>query len=635
MQTAVIHPGAKIAPDCQIGEYCIIEDGVTLEAQVILGHHVVIHAGTRIGSGTRIGDHCVLGVSPAAAVTSTIQEQELPPTVIGSNCILGNGVVVYRGTELKDSCFCGDYASVRENCLVDSFALIGRGVVVENNVKIGAYSKIQTGAYITAGTKLADHVFIAPMVTTTNDNYMGRTEKRFAARCGPSFARGCRVGGGATILPGVSIGEESFVAAGSMVTRDVPPYRLVMGIPARVSGVVPSDELLAAEDSQQHNCQPVVDDTIPSFDLKRQNLLLEEEISCAVQDVISSGQFILGENVLAIENDVAALCGARYGIGVGNGSDALYLALLACGIGPGDEVITTPFTFFATAGAIIRAGAVPVFADIDPCTYNIDPAEVAAKITPHTKAILPVHLYGQPAEMGELLELARRYNLKLIEDAAQSIAASLYGKPVAGIGDAGCLSFFPTKNLGCFGDGGMIVTNDPDLAARARILRVHGSSRKYHHELPGINSRLDEIQAAVLRVKLPYLPEWIKKRQEHACLYNQFLKATGLIEKGFVRIPYHAPDRCHVYHQYTIAVQDRDRLQNYLREKGISTTVYYPLSLHLQPVFSGLGYSSGDLPNSEQASQTVLSLPMFPELQEDEITRVVQEINNFFGDEVR
>jgi dTDP-4-amino-4,6-dideoxygalactose transaminase len=322
------------------------------------------------------------------------------------------------------------------------------------------------------------------------------------------------------------------------------------------------------------------------------------------------------------------------GIGVGNGSDALYLALLACGVGPGDEVITTPFTFFATAGSIVRTGATPVFVDIDPKTYNIDPELIASKITSQTKALLPVHLYGQPAEMDRIMEIADQHSLKVIEDAAQVLGANYHGKPVCSIGDAGCLSFFPTKNLGCFGDGGMVVANDPEIAAKAKMLRVHGSRKKYYHELPGINSRLDAVQAAVLKVKLPYLNEWTKKRQEHAGLYNQLLTETKLIEKGLVRIPYTVKNCCHVYHQYTIAVKDRDRLQSYLKAQGVHTTVYYPLALHMQPVFSSLGYKPGDFPHSEQAANQVLSLPMFPELNEDEIKRAAALITNFFGDEV-
>ncbi len=629
-KTAVINPKAKVSNDCTIGEYCVVEDGVVLEEGVVLGHHVVIHSGTVIGAGTVIGDGSVLGRSPLPAATSTVKaQQELSPLVIGKNCIIGTGVVVYRGTRLDDSCFLGDNSSVRENCKLGKAVLVGQRVVVENGVEIGDYTKIQTGAYITAATKIEERVFVAPMVTTTNDNYMGRTEKRFASRRGPILKKGCRVGGGVTLLPGITIGEEAFIAAGSIVTKDAPPYQLLMGAPARVKRSVPDDELLFHEKKKDDNS------TVPSFDLKRQNEALKTELSAVLGKVVASGQFILGENVKALENEIAQVCGVQYGVGVASGSDALYLALLACGIEPGDEVITTPFTFFATAGSIVRAGAVPVFVDIDPKTYNMDPDLIEEKITPRTKALLPVHLFGQAADMGRIMEIAYKHGLKVIEDVAQALGCEYQGRPGGGIGDAGCLSFFPTKNLGCFGDGGMVVTNNQKIAERVRMLRVHGAKKKYYHELLGVNSRLDELQAAVLRIKLPHFKGWLKKREEHAELYNDLFKASGLTVSGYVKTPYHLPGCRHTYNQYTIAVRKRDELRDYLKERGIGTTVYYPLPLHLQPVFKELGYKKGDFPHAEQAAGSVLSLPMFPELTEEEIRCVVKTITDFYGDEAQ
>ncbi len=630
-KTAVIHPKAKVSTDCTIGEYCVVEDGVILGEGVVLGHHVVIHSGSVIGAGTVIGDGSVLGRSPLPAATSTVKaQQELGPLMIGKNCIIGTGVVVYRGSSIDDSCFLGDNSSVRENCKLGEAVLVGQRVVVENDVEIGDYTKIQTGAYITAATKIEERVFVAPMVTTTNDNYMGRTEKRFASRRGPILKKGCRVGGGVTLLPGVTIGEEAFIAAGSIVTKDAPPYQLLMGIPARVKRPIREEEMLFPLNNDQTN-QIVV----PSFDLKRQNAALQEELSAVLGKVIANGQFILGENVKALETEIAEVCGAQYGVGVANGSDALYLALLACGVEPGDEVITTPFTFFATAGSIVRAGAVPVFVDIDPKTYNIDTELIEEKITPRTKAILPVHLFGQAAEMGRIMEIAHKHGLKVIEDAAQALGCEYQGRPGGGIGDAGCLSFFPTKNLGCFGDGGMVVTNNQEIAERVRMLRVHGAKKKYYHELLGVNSRLDELQAAILRIKLPHFKGWLKKRQEYAELYNDLFKASGLTVSGYVKTPYHLPGCRHTYNQYTIAVRKRDELRDYLKQRGIGTTVYYPLPLHLQPVFRDLGYKKGDFPQAEQAADYVLSLPMFPELTEEEIRRVVKTITDFYGDEAQ
>jgi len=630
-KTAVIDPKAKVSPQCSIGHYCVIEEGALLEAGVQLGNHVVVHAETRVGAATIAGDGCVLGRVPRPAATSTVARQELSPLVIGKNCMIGAGVVLYRGTEIAESCFLGDYASVRENCTLGEAVLVGQRVVVENSVEIGCYTKIQTGAYITASTKIGERVFIAPMVTTTNDNYMGRTEKRFAERSGAIFEKGCRVGGGATILPGVTVGEEAFVAAGSTVTRDVPGYRLAMGTPARVVRPVPEEELIFQP--QTGEAEPEEKAAVLSFDLKRQNAQLDGEITDALHRVVAGGRFILGEQVQALEKEISHLCGVKYGIGVANGSDALLLALLGCGIAPGDEVITTPFTFFATAGSIVRAGAVPVFADIDPGTYNIDPEKIEERITPRTRAIMPVHLFGQAAAMDRVMEVAKKHGLFVIEDAAQALGAKYLSRPVGGMGEAGCLSFFPTKNLGCFGDGGMVVTNDQQIAERVRMLRVHGAKNKYYHELLGFNSRLDELQAAVLRVKLPHFAEWVKNRQDHAELYGDLFKAAGLAAGGCLETPSRLPGSLHTYNQYTIAVRKREQLKSYLQQRGIGTAIYYPLPLHLQPVFKEMGHKAGDFPHAEQAAESVLSLPIFPELSENEVRRVAGAIIEFYGDE--
>jgi dTDP-4-amino-4,6-dideoxygalactose transaminase len=370
---------------------------------------------------------------------------------------------------------------------------------------------------------------------------------------------------------------------------------------------------------------------IPGFSLAKQNAELREQLLQVLAGVIDSGKFILGENVRALEEEIAAYCGARYAVGVASGSDALYLSLLACGIGPGDEVITMPFTFFATAGAIARAGATLVFVDIDPETWNLDPAGVAARITPRTRAVIPVHLYGCPADMDPILALAAKHGLKVIEDAAQALGAVYKGKRVGTLGDAGCLSFFPTKNLGGFGDGGMVVTDDPDIADRVRLLRVHGARPKYHHHLLGLNSRLDELQAAVLRLKLPYLEGWNKRRQEIAALYERLLRPVAERVGDELKLPA-APDYAvHVYHQYTLQTPRRDELHTFLEAHGVGTAVYYPLPLHLQPVFASLGYRERDFPAAEAASRQVLSLPMFPELTDEEAAYVAGRMAAFFG----
>lgn len=373
---------------------------------------------------------------------------------------------------------------------------------------------------------------------------------------------------------------------------------------------------------------------IPILDLKRQYQAIKSEIDSAIARVIESGQFILGPEVEAFEREVAQYLGVKHAIGVASGTDALWLALKAAHIGPGDSVIVPSFTFFATAGAVCNVGATPVFADIDPQTFNIAPDSVrnllesSAQIREKAKAIIPVHLYGQPAEMDELLQIAQHYNLTVIEDAAQAIGAQYKDRTVGTVGHLGCFSFFPTKNLGAYGDGGLVVTNDDALAERVRLLRVHGSKPKYYHHIVGTNSRLDALQAAILRVKLAHLDEWTRARQQIAAHYDQaFSHIEGLA------VPYRAPDRTHIYHQYTIRVRGgrRDALQKYLKEHGIGTEIYYPLPLHLQPCFAHLGYREGSLPESERASRDVLSLPIFPELTTEEQERVIKAIQEFLS----
>jgi dTDP-4-amino-4,6-dideoxygalactose transaminase len=370
---------------------------------------------------------------------------------------------------------------------------------------------------------------------------------------------------------------------------------------------------------------------IPSFNLTRQNEGLAEKILGSLSKIIAQGSFILGENVKILEEEIAAYCGTRFAVGVASGSDALYLSLLACGVGPGDEVITTPFTFFATAGAIARAGATPVFVDIDPETWNIDPARVEEKITARTRAVIPVHLYGCPADMDPILVLAAKHGLKVIEDAAQALGTAYKGKRVGALGEAGCFSFFPTKNLGAFGDGGMVVTSDPEIADRVRLLRVHGARPKYYHHLLGCNSRLDELQAAVLRVKLPHLDGWNQRRREIAARYGHLLQSVADAVGDDLRLPT-APDYAyHVYHQYTVQTPRRYELRAFLQEHGVGTAVYYPLPLHLQPVFAPLGYRDGDFPAAEAAAREVLSLPMFPELTDAEVQYVAATVTEFWA----
>ncbi|BAF59295.1 predicted pyridoxal phosphate-dependent enzyme [Pelotomaculum thermopropionicum SI] len=355
--------------------------------------------------------------------------------------------------------------------------------------------------------------------------------------------------------------------------------------------------------------------TVALFDLKRQYQSLENEITGAIREVLAGGEYILGRRVQMLEEQVAAYCGARYGVGVASGTDALFLSLAACGVGRGDEVITTPFTFFATAGAISRTGAIPVFADIDPRTFNIDPEKIEARITGRTRAVVPVHIFGQMADMDAILEIAGKYGLAVIEDACQAIGSENKGRKAGSLGLAGCFSFFPAKNLGCCGDGGMIVTSNEKLAARIRSLRAHGSSKKFFHETIGCNSRLDEIQAAVLLVKLKYLEKWLNRRAALAGLYSSLLK-------GAVVTPFVAPGNRHTYHLYVIRTPRREAVKRHLEKNGVSCGLYYPLPLHLQPAYQWLGYRKGDFPEAEKASEELLAIPLYPELTRAEVERI-------------
>lgn len=365
---------------------------------------------------------------------------------------------------------------------------------------------------------------------------------------------------------------------------------------------------------------------IQLVDLVAQYHSIKEEIDSAIQRVLESGRFILGPEVEEFEKEASEYIGTRFAVGVGSGTDAILLALDALGIGKGDEVITTPFTFIATTEAIRRRGARVVFADIEEDTYNLNPEEVKKKITDKTKAILVVHLYGHPADMDRIMQLAKDYNLKVVEDCAQAFGAEYKGRKVGSIGDVGCFSFFPTKNLGCYGDGGLVTTNDPEIAEKVRALRVHGAKSKYRDYISdGYKSRLDALQAAILRVKLKYIDEWNERRRKNALIYNK------LLENSHIRLPEEKPECKHIYYSYVIAVDKRDDLQGYLKGKGIETAVYYPIPLHLISIYEDLGYKEGDFPVAEKSAKTVLSLPMYPELTEEEIHFICSSVLEGLG----
>lgn len=367
---------------------------------------------------------------------------------------------------------------------------------------------------------------------------------------------------------------------------------------------------------------------VPLLDLKAQYAPIRRDVLEAMARVCDTQYFILGPEVEALERELEAFLGVPHAVGMSSGTDALLAALMALGVGAGDEIITSPFSFFATAGSIARLGARPVFVDIARATYNIDPAGIEAAITPRTKAIMPVHLFGQSAEMAPILDMAAAQGIPVVEDAAQAIGARYREQPIGGLGAIGCFSFFPTKNLGAFGDGGLVTTRDAGLARKLRAIRQHGGEVKYHHETLGANFRLDALQAAVLRVKLPHLPAWTAARQRNADRYETLFAESGLAST--VRLPARAPQRTHIYHQFVIRVPERDRLRAYLQTQGIGTEVYYPVPLHLQPCFRGLGHAAGAFPAAESAAREVLALPIYGELSDAQQAWVVEAIRVFF-----
>ncbi len=377
---------------------------------------------------------------------------------------------------------------------------------------------------------------------------------------------------------------------------------------------------------------------VPLLDLKAQYQTIKPEIDRAVQEVFESQYFILGPTVERCEKNIAAYCHCAHAVGMSSGSDALLIALMCEGIGPGDEVITTPYTFFATVGAIVRVGARPVFCDIDPATFNIDVRQLEKYVTPATRAIIPVHLYGQMADMDPIMEIARRHHLIVIEDGAQAIGSEYKGRRAGSIGDYGCFSFFPSKNLGGAGDGGMVTTQDAARAEKLRHYRNHGMNPRYYHQVVGGNFRLDALQAAVVDVKLPYLDGWSSARQHNARRYDRLFTEAGLAP-SIVRTPEHphhtegssADGMRHIFNQYIIRVPQRDALKAFLTENHVGCDIYYPVPLHLQACFSSLGHKAGDMPHSEQAALETLALPVYPELNDQQAAFVVNTINHFFS----
>lgn len=546
--------------------------------------------------------------------------------------------VVDEGAEIGEGSSIWHFVHVSSGARIGKDCSLGQNVFVARGVRLGDGVRVQNNVSIYEGVEVEDGAFLGPSCVFTNvtnpRSFISRKHEYKKTRVG----RGASIGANAVIVCGHDLGEYCFVGAGAVVTRDVPPYALVVGNPARRIGwmsragvrLPEGEDVRCPETGERYRiegerCMPVdgpevSEGPIPLLDLEAQNGPLRAALEIAIANVVRSNQFIMGPEVRALEHEIAEAIGVEHAIGVSSGTDALLVALMALDVGPGDEVITTPFSFFATAGVIHRVGAKPVFVDIDPVTFNIDPSKVAAKVTPRTRAILPVHLFGQPCDVQALKDAAP--GIPIVEDAAQTILASTSHGPVGGLGTLACFSFFPSKNLGGFGDGGLVTTNDSGLAEKVRRLRVHGSHPKYVHAMVGGNFRLDTLQAAVLRVKLPHLAGWTDARRANAARYDELLA-------GLVATPARV-EPGHVYNQYTVRAERRDELAKHLAARKIGHAIYYPLALHLQECFAHLGHREGDFPEAERASREVLSLPIYPELGEARQRRVADAIADFY-----
>ena len=523
-----------------------------------------------------------------------------------------------RNVKLGVNTRMADFVNLYE-CEVGDNSRIGAFVEVQKNAKIGRNVKVSSHTFICEGVTIEDDVFVGHNVSFINDKYPratanGGLQTDADWECIPTLVKkGASIGTSSTILCGVTIGEQAIVGAGSVVTKDVPAHAVVAGIPARFIRNIEHEAVAGDERSNP----------VPFLDLKAQYRSIKAEILPAVHKVLEGCSFVLGEEVSAFEREFAVYQQARSGIAVNTGTSALHLALLSAGIGPGDEVITVPFTFVATVAAIIYTGAKPVFVDIDPVSLTMDVNAIEEAITPRTKALIPVHLYGQAADMDPIMEIASRHGLIVIEDACQAHGAEYKGRRVGSIGDLGCFSFYPGKNLGAYGEGGIVVTNDQKYDHAVRILRDWGAESKYCHVLKGYNYLMDGLQGAILRVKLRHLEAWTEARRSHALRYNDLLAESGLT------LPCEKTSNRHVYHIYAIRVPQREAFQKALTALGVSSGIHYPIPVHLQPAYADLGYNPGDFPHTEAAANEVLSLPMFAELsdeQQDTVCQAVYEV---------
>lgn len=555
---------------------------------------------------------------------------------VDTPCEIGEGTKIWH------------FSHVMKNAKTGKNCNIGQNVVISPDVVLGQNVKIQNNVSVYTGVICEDDVFLGPSMVFTNvvnprshvirrDQYQQTLVKK-----------GASIGANAVILCGNDIGRFSFIGAGAVITKDVPDYALVVGNPGKIIGWMCYCGIrLDFQDSSDTKCTAcgkeytMINDkqitektdnqvsSVPLLDLKAQYATIRQQIEPVLKDVVESQYFILGPKVKELEGKIAAYSQCSHAIGVSSGTDALLIALMAIDLKPGDEVITTPFSFFATAGVIARLNAKPVFVDIQEDTYNLDPSKIEAAISDKTKAIIPVHLFGQMAEMDPIMEIANKHKLFVIEDAAQAIGSEdEKGRRAGSIGHMGCFSFFPSKNLGGFGDAGMVVTNDEGLANKLIKLRVHGSEPKYFHQIVGGNFRIDALQAAILSIKLDYLDQWTESRQKNAREYIEKFKENGL-EKD-LGLPGLKKGYRHIYNQFVLRSSKRDDLIKHLRDHNIGCEIYYPVTLSDQECFAYLNYKNGDFPVSEKAAEEVLAIPIYPELTQAQKSYIVETITGFY-----
>lgn len=589
----------------------------------VIGRTAIVHPNVRLGKNVVIDDFCVIGYPPKGCKPGELE------TVIGDNTHIRSHTVIYAGVTVGRDCHVSHNVFIREHSHIGDNCSVGVNCVIEHHCRLGDNVRIQAQAALCEYTVLEDDAWIGPQVITTNVAHP-TCEKAKVCLNGPTIRKGAILGAHVTVNPNLEVGERALIGAGSVLTKAVDNAAIMFGVPAKKIGDVGAIncayDLVSESPYKQTLTDVPVEQAVkvPFNDLGAQYQRYKQELRIAMDRVILNNRFINGQEVAEFEEAFAAFCHARFAVGVGSGTDALELALQALDIGPGDEVITVAHTFIATAEAIAAVGAKPVFVDIDPATYLIDPAQIEHRITAQTKAIIPVHIYGQAAPMPEIMAIARRHGLKVVEDVAQAHGATIDGQTVGSIGDIGCFSFYPGKNLGAYGDAGAVTTNDAELAKRIKLLRDHGRSSKYLHQTLGRNSRLDTLQAAILSVKLKHLGKWNQARQAVAAFYHDALKDSPLA------LPVVNNGCSHVYHLYVVRSEQRDSLAEFLKANGVECGVHYPTPLHLQPALRFLGYRETDLPVTEQAARNILSLPIFPEISAAQRQHVVDTIHRFF-----